>query len=126
MKKLITIDKVRNVFHTILGFTMIYVFMNAPDVYILPEFTKIIVCLVAGLFGGAVIGVGIEFFQNKILNQTFDEIDILRTIVGGIAGSITAGFYKDLIIIDNYMFYGCLILCALEFVRIVIHYKNKK
>ena len=121
MKKLTTTDKFRNVFHVVLGFTMMYVFMNAPDVYTLPEFAKAIVCLFAGLLGGAVIGVGIEFFQNKALKQIFDDMDVLRTIIGGIIGSFTAGFYKDIMFIDNYMYYGCLILCALELVRIVIY-----
>lgn len=120
-----TTDNFRNMFHVVLGFTMMYVCMNVPDVYTLPEFAKVIVCLLGGLFGGAVIGVGIEFFQNKVLKQPFDDMDILRTIIGGIIGSFTAGFYKDVNFIDNYMFYGCLILCALELIRIVIYNKNR-
>jgi H+/Cl- antiporter ClcA len=114
---------IRNVFHTVLGFTLAYWVCNHTGVFEMNLPSRLFLGLVAGLFTSFIIGVAIEYFQNVVLKQTFDEMDVLRTMIGGVIG----GFLQisNIEFIDKWMLYGCLFICVLELIRVTYyHYKK--
>ena len=115
----------RDIMHYIVGFTFAYCIVNATGIFEMVGFQKIIMGFVAGFFTSAIIGVGIEYFQNVSLKQNFNEKDVLRTVVGGLIGGIIGSNFKDLHFITAYMLIGCIILIIAEVIRIII-FKRKR
>lgn len=112
-----TIATLRNIFHSILGFTLAYCLCNSTGVWDFNnEASRVFVSIVAGFFTGAVIGVGIEYFQNVALKQVFNEMDVLRTIIGGIIGGLVQR--PNIEFISKWMLMFCGIVCLAELVRI--------
>jgi len=107
----------RNIFHSILGFTLAYWVCNKTGIYDMNEAAAVMMSIIAEAFTGIIIGVAIEYFQNVVLKQIFDEMDVLRTIIGGVIGGLVQ--VKDVVFIEKYMMIGCIILCILELLRIV-------
>lgn len=113
----------RNIFHTILGFTLAYWVCNNTGVFEMNALSRLFLGLVVGLFVSFLIGVAIEYFQNVVLKQRFDEMDVLRTMIGGVIG----GFLQipNIEFIDKWMLYGCLLICVLELVRVTYYHFKK-
>ena len=107
----------RNIFHSILGFTVAYWVCNNTGVYDMNEAASIFLSIIAGAFTGMIIGVAIEYFQNVVLKQVFDEMDVLRTIIGAVIGGLVQA--KDVVFIQKYMMIGCIVICILELLRII-------
>ena len=117
-----TIATLRNIFHSVLGFTLAYCLCNSTGVWdINNELSRAFLSLIVGLFTGAVIGVGIEYFQNVVLKQIFNEMDVLRTIIGGIIGGLVQR--PNVEFISKWMLIFCGVVCVAELVRI---FRKKK
>ena len=111
-------NKIRNFFHVILGFTLAYWACSHTHIAEMNEASMVLISIICSFFVGFILGVAIEYFQNKVLKQIFDEIDVLRTIIGGLLGGILFIFVKDLAFINKWMLIGCGVLCVLELIRI--------
>lgn len=117
-----TIAILRNIFHSILGFTLAYCVCNATGIF---EFnsiaSRIFVGFVVGLLVSFLIGLAIEYFQNKVLHIGFSEMDVLRTIIGGIIGGLVQR--PNIEFISKWMLIFCGVVCVAELVRI---FRKKK
>jgi VanZ family protein len=115
---------IRDIFHVVLGFTLAYWVCNNTGVWELNnELSQTFLSVVVGVFVGAIIGVGIEYFQNVVLKQIFDQKDVLRTILGGVIG----GFCQipNVRFIDKWMLYVCLLICVFELIRVAYYHFKK-
>lgn len=117
-----TIATLRNIFHSILGFTLAYCVCNATGIFEFNnEVSRVFMSVVAGFFTGFIIGVVIEYFQSKVLYIAFSEMDVLRTILGGIIGGLVQR--PNIEFISKWMLISCIAICVLELVRI---FRKKK
>jgi len=116
---------IRDLAHLIAGFTFAYCIGNSTGVFDFDIGSKIAWVIFFGTIFGGGAGVVWEYGNKVIFQIEIDEKDILRTVIGSLAGATLAVIYKNLNIISDYMLWGCIILIFLDFIRAVI-IKNKK
>ena len=113
----------RNLFHYILGFTMLYCIGNATATNDFWLWQKIVGSLFIGVCFGGFIGMFWEFVNKVAFNIQGDLKDVIRTAIGGVLGCLTACFYTNITFVTFWMFYGCIALIIADLIRA---YKYKK
>ena len=115
----------RNLFHYILGFTMLYCIGNATATNDFWLWQKIVGSIFIGVCFGGFIGMCWEKLNQELFKINPDLNDVIRTAIGGVLGCLTACFYTDITFITFWMFYICTALIIADLIRATIK-KYKK
>jgi len=88
-----TTNQIRNAYHVLIGFTVMYALGIWTDFSDYTFWSKIIGVSSISAFTGVVVGGFWEWLQGKLLDAIVDFRDVLRTVVGTFIGGITSLFY---------------------------------
>jgi VanZ family protein len=109
-------SNIRNIIHYFLGVTMAYTFDNY-SIKNMNEIQLFVLSMIVGGVVGLLIGVAIEIYQNWFLKQKYNNLDIKRTMVGGLIGGLIYFCQSNLSLITVWFFWICIGICVLEIIR---------
>lgn len=115
-----------NICHYFVGFVWLYAIGNLTNWNEFDNYSKIIAVPLLSIIITAVLGFFIEWVQGLATKQQFDLTDIIRTVIGGFFGGLTAVLFPNLNLFMWISLGVTAILSAVELILLYKIYKQRK
>ena len=121
-----TMKKINNLCHYFLGFAIVHAIGNLTDWNDFDTIGKFVAVPILGLFFGIAIGFVIEWIESVVTKESFDLIDIARTMIGGFLGGLFATLFINLNLFMWVTLSISAMLCAVELIFLYKRYKRNE